>query len=378
MDFRLSDQQRLLVTIARDFLDKQASTAVAPAGMPHERGLPADVWREMARLGWPGLLVPQALGGSGGSMLDVVLLVEEMGRACLGGPYVGSAVAATALLLRGDPRARQWLPAMALGERIVTLAVAEEGASFAPDSLAMAVDAPGRLEGVKLFVRDADVADTLIVAGRGAGGLNVALVPRDRAGVTVTAVALMSGENVFAVEFRNVAIDTSDLVGSPGRGLDLLRAALRAGALARAAEMVGAAQRVLELAVEHAKVRVQSGRPIGTFQAIQHACADLLRNVEGARWIVRSAAWNADCPDAGGADSRAADTAVATAKAWTGEACLAVARRAHQVFGAIGYCEEHPLHRFHKQILASSVDFGDASTHLETVAGAIGLAPDAV
>jgi alkylation response protein AidB-like acyl-CoA dehydrogenase len=125
-------------------------------------------------------------------------------------------------------------------------------------------------------------------------------------------------------------------------------------------------------------VRVQSGRPIGSFQAIQHTCADLLRDVESARWIVRSAAWKATCADAHGGQDRALDGAVAMAKAWASERCLTVARRAHQVFGAVGYCEEHPLHRFHKQILASSVDFGDASTHLETVADAIGLAADTI
>ena len=130
--------------------------------------------------------------------------------------------------------------------------------------------------------------------------------------------------------------------------------------------MVGCAQRILELAVEHAKTRVQGGRPIGGYQAIQHACADLVRDVDAARGLLYAAAWKLSEGDDATAD-------VAMAKAYASEACLSVARRGHQIFGAIGYCDEHALHRFHKRILAATLDCGDAAEHLETVARAIGL-----
>jgi alkylation response protein AidB-like acyl-CoA dehydrogenase len=169
------------------------------------------------------------------------------------------------------------------------------------------------------------------------------------------------------VTFSGVAVGHADLVGAAGRGWELLVPALQLGALARGAEMVGCAQRILELCVEYARVRVQSGRPIGSFQAIQHRCADLLRDVEGARYAVYAAAWKLQ-------EGRDCAADVATAKAWSGEACLRVARAGHQILGAIGYCEEHPLHLFHKRILAASLDFGDAALHLETVARRIGLA----
>jgi len=138
------------------------------------------------------------------------------------------------------------------------------------------------------------------------------------------------------------------------------------GALARTAEMVGAAQRVLELAVEHAKTRVQGGRPIGGYQAIQHACADLVRDVDASRGLLYAAAWKV-------AEGDSAEADVAMAKAYAGEACLRVARRGHQVFGAISYCEEHPLHLFHERIQAASLDFGDPELQVETVARALGL-----
>ncbi len=378
MDFRLSAPQQLLVSTARQFLAAHCPIELVQRLALDERGFEPALWREMAALGWQGLLIPPELGGSGGSLLDVALLGEEMGRACLPGPFIASAVAATTALLAADPtplplagRGRggrtDVLAPLADGTRIATLAVAEDRASFDPGGVTLACEAPGRLDGRKLFVTDAHVADDLIVAVRGGGDLTLLLVPSDRPGVVTRPLDARGGERLFEIAFEGVEVSAGDLLGAPGRGREPLRAAFRAGALARAAEMVGAAQRVLELAVEHAKTRVQGGRPIGGHQAIQHACADLVRDVDASRGLLYAAAWKA-------AEGLPADADVAIAKAYVGEACLRVARRGHQIFGAIGYCEEHPLHLFHKRILAGSLDFGDAERHLETVAQAIGLA----
>ena len=352
MDFRPSPAQRLLVSTAREFLRKHADDA-AP-------------WRAMAELGWPGLLIPPELGGSDGSLLDVILLVEEMGRGAAAGPFVPSAVVATSLLLRAgtlDQRKR-FLPAMATGERILSLALLDEGGSFDLDRIALTLEPPGRLTGRKLFVEAADVADAVIVVARVGGDLALLIVPTERRGVTREQLDTIGVEKVFEVTLDSVVVGADDRLAG---GRDDLVAALEAGALARTAEMVGAAQRVLELAVEHAKTRVQGGRPIGGYQAIQHACADLVRDVDTSRGLLHHAAWKLDTGAPAAAD-------VAMAKAYAGEACLAVARRGHQIFGAIGYCDEHSMHRLHKRILAASLDCGDAALHLETVARAIGLA----
>jgi alkylation response protein AidB-like acyl-CoA dehydrogenase len=322
----------------------------------------------MAELGWPGLLVPTELGGSGGSLLDVTLLVEEMGRACLPGPFVASAVAATTALVRGENSSlkKRALPPMADGDRIATLALVEERGTFDPDAIALACEVPGRLSGEKLFVEDAHLADDLIVAVSGGGDLTLLSIPGDRAGVTRVPLDAGGVERLFAVAFEGVEVGADDLIAPPGRGRKVLTAALSAGALARTAEMVGGAQHILELVVAHAKTRVQGGRPIGGHQAIQHACADLVRDVDASRGLLYSAAWHA----AEGSDTTAD---ISAAKAYAGEACLQIARRAHQIFGAISYCDEHPLHLFHKRMLAASLDFGDADLHLESVAKAIGL-----
>jgi alkylation response protein AidB-like acyl-CoA dehydrogenase len=367
VDFRLGEGQQLLVATARDFLRKRCPPELLAELAGDERGFPDDLWRAMAELGWVGLLAPAELGGSDGTLLDVMLLVEEMGRAGLPGPYVHSAAVATSILVAagGDLQRRRLLPAMARGERRCALALLDERGELAPDAAGARVDGE-KLTGRRRFVKDAHLAHDLLVWARDGAGPSLLLLERTRPGIALAPMPSMTGEKLFEVTFGEVAIDPGDVVGARGSGIDVLAAAWRLGALARSAEMLGAAERILALAVEHARSRVQSGRPIGAFQAIQHTCADLLRNVESARPLVYRAAWTLE---------RGLEAAgeVAMAKAYAGDACLAVARRAHQVFGAIGYCEEHLLHRLHKRILAARLDFGDGSAHLETVAGAIGL-----
>jgi alkylation response protein AidB-like acyl-CoA dehydrogenase len=366
MDFTPSSSQQLLVATARDVLRRHCPPETVQRLALDERGFDAALWRRMAELGWPGLLIPGDLGGSEGSLLDVVLLVEEMGRAGLPGPFVASAVVATSLLLGAGSAEQQkrLLPALAAGERIATLALVEDSGSFDPRAVALRCEVPGRLTGAKLFVKDAHDATDLLVALRGG---ELLLLPADRTGITRLPLDTLSGEKSFEVTFDGVEVGADDRLGAGGRGAPALAAALSAGALARTAEMVGAAQRVLDMAVEHARTRVQGGRPIGGHQAIQHACADLVRDVDTSRGLLHVAAWKAS-------EGRPAEADVAMAKAYAGEACLAVARRGHQIFGAIGYCEEHPLHLLHKRVQAASLDFGDAGLHLETVARAIGLA----
>jgi alkylation response protein AidB-like acyl-CoA dehydrogenase len=368
MDFRLSPAQQILTTTARAFLRQHCPPELVQRQALDARGFDEALWRRMAELGWPGLLISPDLGGSDGSLLDVTLLVEEMGRAGLPGPFVASAVVATSLVLAAASPAqhKRLLPSLAAGERIATLALVEESGSFDLDAVALACSVPGRLSGRKLFVKDAHIADDLVVALRIDAALSLVVVPTDRPGIARLPLDAISGEKLFEVTFDRVEVGADDLLGAAGDGGALLVRALRAGALARTAEMVGAAQRVLELAVEHAKTRVQGGRPIGGYQAIQHACADLVRDVDAARALLYVAAWKE-------AESRAAEADVALAKAYAAEACLAVARRGHQIFGAISYCEEHPLHLLHKRIQAASLDFGDVPLHLETVARAIGL-----
>ena len=375
IDFRPNDAQQLLIATARDYLRRERPLEAA---RPLARGGPVapadgdDLWRGMAELGWPGLLVPGDLGGSDGSMLDVALLVEEMGYAALASAYVSSAVVATALLVASADRdqRKRLLGPMATGERRATVALIEEEGTVALDHVAITCER-AQLTGRKLFVRDAHVADDLLVVVRRGAQLSALALPADRRGVTLTPLDTIGGDKLFTVSFDDVAVRAEDWLAV---GRAEIAAALEAGALARTAEMVGAARRILDLAVAHARTRVQGGRPIGAHQAIQHACADLVRDGACARGLLHVAAWKAAAAAPARVDE-APDAAldIAIAKAYAGEACLAVARRGHQIFGAISYCEEHPMHLLHKRIHAASLDWGGAAFHLETVARAIGL-----
>lgn len=366
MNFRPTEAQQLLVGAARDFLARHCPLE-APPGAALRGDDRRALWPAMAELGWPGLLLPAELGGSEGTALDVVLLCEEIGRAGLASPYVASAVVATTVLLgAATPRAQRLVADMGQGRRIATVALLEESGAMTPEAVCLRGQPGGALQGRKLFVSDADVADDFVVAARGHTGITLFLVERARPGIAIDAMPSMGGDRVFEVRFDGVPVAPGDVIGQDGKGWDALLPALRLGALATCAEMVGAAQRILDLAVEHARTRVQSGRPIGAFQAIQHACADLARGVESARPLVLHAAWKAQ-------EGVAADIDVAMAKGYAGDACLGVARKAHQVFGAIGYCDEHPLHRFHKRIIAARLTYGDPAHHWDIVAEAIGL-----
>ncbi len=368
MDFHLTEQQDLLVSTAREFLQQNCPTTLVQELALDSHGFSSDLWQQVAMLEWPGLLIPAEFGGSGGSLLDAAVLIEEMGRACFPSPYIQSAVVATSLLLAvGNPsQQQQHLPAMASGTQLCTLALIEDSADFVPEAITLQGEKGGVINGCKLFVKDVHIADQLIAVVRGNGGFNLVLLPTSQAGITWSPLEMMSGEKLFEVMFDDVPVHPQAIVGAEGQGWQALAPVLRLGALARCAEMVGCAQRILEICVDYAKVREQSGRPIGSFQAIQHHCADLLRHVEGARYILYYATWKMQ-------ENMACEADVAMAKAYASEACLRVARKGHQIMGAIGYCEEHPLHLYHKRIQAAGLDFGDVGLHLETVAQAIGL-----
>ena len=368
MDLALSPSQQLLQQSARMLLPRHCPPERVQALALDPRGFHADLWKEIATLGWPGLLIAPEQGGSGGTGGDVVVLAEELGHACVPSPFIGSAIiATTALSAAGGRRAGDLLPRLALGERICALAVLEEAGRLDPDAMDLRVEAPGRLTGRKLFVADAHAATDVIVLGRGAAGPTALLLPLDRGAIEAHPLESMTGDKLFELSFRDVETRPDDVLGEPGAGFALLAPAYRLGALARSAEMVGAAQRVLDLCLAHARVRRQGGRPIGGYQAVQHACADMYGHVESARWLVWETAWKLETarPDA--------HAAVATAKVYAADAALQVVRRGHQVMGAIGYCEEHPLHLLHKRILFASLDGGDAALHLDTVARSMGL-----
>jgi alkylation response protein AidB-like acyl-CoA dehydrogenase len=378
MNFGFTEDQELLRSAAREFLSRESPMAYVRRMMEDVRGFEDAQWRKMAELGWLGLAIPEGHGGAGLGFVDLVVLLEEMGRVVLPGPFFATAVLAAPTLVDAASPALQaeWLPKIAAGRARGTLALLERSARWDAAGIALEARPEGggyRLSGTKLFVPDAHTADFLLVATRapgssGSDGLSVLLVDAADPGVRATPVQTMDQtRKLCAVELRDVAVPRSRVVGEPGQGAAILdRIATRARA-GLAAEMCGGAARVLDLSVEYAKVREQFGRPIGSFQAIQHKCATMLVEVESARSATYYAAW------AVGDGAPDGPLAAAMAKAYASDAFRHVAAEGIQIHGGIGFTWEHDMHVYFKRAKGSEVGFGDAAWNREIVARLIGL-----
>jgi alkylation response protein AidB-like acyl-CoA dehydrogenase len=372
VDFGFSEEQEMLRRTTARFLRDECPTGLARRMMADETAHDASLWAKLVGLGWTGLLVPAEHGGLGGSFLDLVVVLEETGRALMPGPFFSTVVGgAPALLAGGSAEQRATLlPRIARGELLVTLAVAEADGRFDAAGVQLPAKPTGSgfvLSGAKHFVSDAHVADLLLVAtrsgGAGENGLTLCLVDRRDPGVRVTPLRTVDRtRRVCRVELDAARVPAERVVGRPGEGLPILRRTLDQAVAGLAAEMVGTAQQALDLTVAYAKERVQFGRPIGSFQAIKHKCVDMLMAVENARSLCYFAAWavSEDAPEA--------HRAVAMAKAYASDMVKQVTSEAIQAHGGIGFTWEHDMHLFHRRALAQEAAFGSAPVHRDVVA----------
>jgi alkylation response protein AidB-like acyl-CoA dehydrogenase len=377
MDFGFSQEQELLRQTARSFLEKECPSGFVRRMMDDPAGTTDEFWRRLAELGWLGLIYPEAYGGVGLGLVDLAVVLEEMGRAVMPGPYFSTVLLGGLALLHAGSEAqrRAWLPRIAAGEARATLALLEEEPRWDAAGITLAAR-PGKaggfvLSGTKLFVPDGHTADLLIVAARTARpakadpdhGVSLFLVPREAPGVAAAALPTMDQTRKLAeVTFRRVGVGPEAVLGPLHQAWPVVQRILDRAAVALSAEMCGGAQRVLEMCTEYAKVRVAFGRPIGAYQAIKHRCADMLVSVENAKSITYYAAWAAD------QDAPDAPLAASMAKAFVSDAYRKVAGDGIQVHGGIGFTWEHDLHLYFKRAKGSEVAFGDATLHRERVA----------
>ena len=379
MEFSFSESQDELRRAARRFLEVASSEERVRAAMETEQGYDSNVWEQLSEeLGWTALTIPEEYGGLGMTYLDLYPLMEEMGRALLCSPFFSTiCLGANALLLGGsDDQKQRYLPGIAAGETTATLAHTERSNPMSADGIEATYSANETgyiLRGEKRFVLDGHTADLLIVSARsegskGAEGVSLFLVPGDADGVKRTWLPTMDQTRRLAsVEVNDVAVQGDALLGEEGGGWDLCEQALDLARIALAAEQVGAAEMCLEMSVEYAKVRQQFGRPIGSFQAIKHKCADMLMLIESAR----SAAFYASAL-AAQADANLGE-ASSSAKAFCSDTFFHCAAEAIQIHGGIGFTWEHPAHMYFKRAKATEVLLGDPSFHRERVAERMGL-----
>jgi alkylation response protein AidB-like acyl-CoA dehydrogenase len=328
----------------------------------------------MAEQGWQGLLIPEEYGGAGFGYLDLIILIEEFGRALVPGPFISTVVGGTLPLLETgtDEQKSQYLPQIASGNAIWTLAFTEPSARFDADGVALEAKEDGNdvvLNGTKLFVRDANVADFFTVVARkpgtkGEDGITLVIVDAKAPGISQTQLKTIAADKQAEVKFENVRVPKANII--PG-GWAAFSKVQRKATVIECAYLVGLAQMDFEISVQYAKDRIQFGRPIGSFQAIQHKAADMVTDVDGSRFIMYRAAWSVD------QDEADADMYVHMAKAWVSEATRRVVAHGQQIHGGIGFTKDYKIQLFFRRQKASELAWGDSDYHRELVADGLKL-----
>jgi len=378
MDIGFSEEQELLRDTARRFLDGNCTTRFVRDMMATETAVTPEFWRQLAENGWLGIAFPEADGGSGLGLTELVVLMEEIGRAVMPGPFPANVLLGGATIAEAGSTAQraEWLPRIAAGEAKATLAWTEPNARWdAAGITASAREAGGGfvLSGAKMFVPDAHLADVTVVAARTSDGstmeegVSLFLVPKDAAGLGISLLSSVDEtRKICEVRLDNVRVPAGALLGELHQGWAPLARVVDRAAVALAAEMCGAAQRVLDITVEYAKMRVAFGKPIGSYQGVKHKCADMLVDIENAKSLTYYAAW---AVDEGDPDSV---MAVSMAKAAASDAGRRVCAAGIQLHGGIGMTWEHDLHLYLKRAKADEIALGDANWHRERIARLMG------
>jgi alkylation response protein AidB-like acyl-CoA dehydrogenase len=368
MDFDFTQEQVMLRTLTREFLARESGPRAVRALMEEPRGFSDATWQQISEMGLPGLAIEPGYGGQGLGMIEMALVLEEMGRVAYPSPYFATSVLAANVIAAGGQASQtaRYLPDIARGQTTATLAFIENALSWTPSGVKLRAERRGGeyvLSGTKRFVPFAHTADLILVAARtddSEDGTTVFAVDGHAGGLSQTPNLEMDHTSkTSTLVLDGVRVDADSVIGEPGLGWRVLGPALQRAAVGAAAEMLGAARRCMEMSVEYAKVRQQFGQPIGTFQAIKHACAEMFLEVENASAATYYAAWALD------ANSPDAALAVSAAKAYVGDASRKVCGSSIQVHGGIGFTWEYDLHLYVKRAKHLEPLYGDADFHRE-------------
>jgi alkylation response protein AidB-like acyl-CoA dehydrogenase len=379
MDFGFSQEQEMLRATARKFLENECTSAFVRARMEEPAGVTAEFWAKLAEQGWLGLVYPEEFGGSGLGFVDLTVLMEEMGRVVMPGPFLSTVLLGGLAILEAGAAAqkKEWLTRIAQGEAKATLAWTEPSARWDAGGVTTTARPAGKgftLNGTKLFVPDAHLADVLVVVARtdeaasAEDGISLFVVPKGTKGLEVALLPTMDQtRKLCEVTLTDVTVPPDALLGSRDSGWAPLSRVIERATVALCAEMCGGAQRVLDMTTDYAKIRIAFGKPIGAYQGVKHRAADMLVEIENAKSLTYYAAWAVDenVPEA--------PLAASMAKAYVSDAYRRTAGAGIQLHGGIGFTWEHDLHLYFKRAKSSEFTFGDASYHRERVAQLINL-----
>ncbi len=377
MDFSFSEEQIMLQKTARDFLEKECPLSMVREMAEDGRGYSTQLWRKMAELGWLGLVFPTRYGGADGSFLDLVVLLEEMGRALVPSPFFATVVLAGLYILEAgsEEQKEEFLLKVASGDTLLTLALLEPDAGYDPGSITVKA-APYQdeyiINGTKLFVPNADVANHLLCVSRtkdgtkAAEGITTFVVDAKSPGITCTPLKTIGRDNQCEVLFENTPVPKKDMMGELDKGWADIEKVLHKATVALCADMNGGAQQVLDMTVNYAKERVQFDQPIGSFQVVQHRCADIAVALEASRFLTYEAAWKIS-------QGLPCAVEVSMAKSQASECYTQATWLGITVQGGVAFMEEHDLPLYYRRAKATEVNLGDAEIHREMIARELGF-----
>ena len=376
MDLRFTEAQEMLRKTARDFLTTECPKTKVRELEEVEEGYSPETWKKMAELGWMGLIIPEEYEGMGVTFQDLMVLLEEMGRNILPGPFLGTTVSTFPILEVGtEEQKREFLPKIARGELVLTSALLEVSGTFDASGIAtkaMPKEGDFIINGTKLFVEMAHVADYLICATRTKEGVSpeegvtLFMVEAKAPGISCEVMPTIGMDKLCEVRFEDVLVSGKNLLGELDKGWAVVEKTLEKGAIAKCAESIGGMQACVELTVAYSKDRVQYDRPIGAFQALQHIMADMWIAMETSRYLVYEAAWMES-------EGLPCAKEVSMAKAYVNEAYKDVTKWAVRLHGAIGTSRDHDIPLYYRRAKAGDTAFGSTDFHKKLVAERIGL-----
>jgi alkylation response protein AidB-like acyl-CoA dehydrogenase len=371
LDFGFSEVQEMLRKTARDFFAENCSRNLVRAWIKDEKGYSPDIWKKMAELGWMGLIVPEEYGGSSGNLLDLTVLLEEMGKALVPSPFVSTIVyVGLPIIYSGsEDQKRELLPKIAAGEIVATLALTEPNARYDKAGIEVQAridDGNWLINGTKLFVPDAHVADWFICVARSPRGITLFLINAKNQGINCTVLDSMVEDRQCEVHFDKVQVPDKYALGGIGKGWRIVERIKEWGALAQCALISGMIQQIMEMTVEYAKTRVQFGQPIGKFQVVQHKCVDIVADVEAVKLLTYQAAWRLS-------EQLPATMEILMAKARASDAVKRVCLAGHTIHGGVGLTSDHDMQLYFRRSKAAEFAFGNADFQRELLAQAIGI-----
>ncbi len=370
MDLSFNEEQEILRNTARDFFKAKCDKKIIEELEASDTGHSEDLWKQMAELGWMGVIIPEEYDGVGLTIMELAILFEEFGWAAMPGPLMGTVMGSLAILEGGsEDQKKSILPKVAEGNLILAMAVEEPEVNF--DMKQISVQAEKKydgyvINGTKLFVQYPTVADNLIVAARTSGvagdadGVTLFVVDAKSAGITCFPMKTIASDKQFQVDFNDVAVSADSIVGSHDKAVSLLASVRKKSTALLCAEMVGGALREVEMTAAYTREREQFDRPLGSFQAVQHRLADMYIDAHGARLASYQAIW---CLSV----DKDADREIAIAKAFTSRAARDVAFSAQQLHGGIGVDMDYDLHFYYRRAKAMELKLGHEAYHINTL-----------